>query len=621
MKKFIKSIFLLLCITFTVVMYSSLMQIGIPSIQGHWIGSLDNGVTKLTFSLDVVQDSVGHILCAEIDIPEERTEEKIIGTVVDEITLQDNMLKFDVKHPQMSYVGSINKEETEISGTLCRVGQFAPLILKRVSLKRNAPDQSSLQSQMPDCVPSKRRCKFGGIGNPSFWTGAFDVRVMELTVTLGFVSMDATGKLRATVSISELGMYNAPVDTITLQDNTLKFGVKHPRVGQVSYEGFLNDEETEISGTLKLEGKTFPLVLKYVMYESGETPETLKRSQRVGCTDKYHETEVKYENKAGRVMLSGTLTIPRGTETFPAVILISGSGQHARDYCGLEHEFFRVFADHLARQRIAVLRFDKRGCCGSTGDFEIATVQDFASDVQAGIEYLKSRPEINTKHIGLIGHSEGATVASMVAAESPDANFLVMLGGPGVNLEALSYVQRSLIGRAIGETEETIAMGCELLSQIYIIVKKEADVKVAKERICAVHTEYLAKLPKAKRKAVEDSFPANQVFETIKYYPWLRFAITFEPASVLKKVKVPVLALFGELDLRVPPAQNLLPVSRALEESGNSDHTVLVLPKLNHQFQHCKTGSPRENAKIEETIAPEILEMISKWILERTGKR
>jgi pimeloyl-ACP methyl ester carboxylesterase len=335
----------------------------------------------------------------------------------------------------------------------------------------------------------------------------------------------------------------------------------------------------------------------------------------------YHEEEVTYNNNEAGVSLAGTLTMPHRSEPFPAVVLIAGSGPHARDaeICG--HKTMLVLADHLTRQGIAVLRFDKRGCGVSTGSFELATSLDFASDVQAAIQYLKTRKEINIKHIGLIGHSEGALIASMVAAESHDVSSVILLGCPGVTGEETCYEQCALLARGMGETEEAIAMGPKLLQQMFAIVKTEADIEKAKKKIANIRTQYLATLSEAERKAHQTSI-LNEFFQLIiNYFLGIHSYITFDPAPVLKKIKVPVLALFGERDLLVSPKQNLSPLSKALIESGNNDYTVLQIPELNHRFQHCKIGTESEYVDIEETMSSEILKIISEWIVARTIKK
>ncbi|GAI74447.1 unnamed protein product, partial [marine sediment metagenome] len=170
----------------------------------------------------------------------------------------------------------------------------------------------------------------------------------------------------------------------------------------------------------------------------------------------YIEEEVAYENKDVGITLAGTLTLPSGDAPSPVVLLISGSGPQDRDGTIYGHHPFLVLADYLTRQGIAVLRVDDRGVGESTGDFSNATSEDFASDVLAGIEYLKTRKEINPEKIGLVGHSEGGLIAPIVAVKSPDVAFIVLMAGPGLTGEEILYLQGALISRAMGVSEEDI---------------------------------------------------------------------------------------------------------------------------------------------------------------------
>ena len=330
----------------------------------------------------------------------------------------------------------------------------------------------------------------------------------------------------------------------------------------------------------------------------------------------YNEEEVIYKNKNANVILSGTLTTPQDQGTFPAVILIAGSGPHKRDAEKYGNKMFLVLADHLTRKGIAVLRFDKRGCGKSTGNFKTSTIMDFANDVEAGIKYLKSREDIDPNKIGLIGHSEGGMVASILAAKSKDLAFVVMLASTGVMGDELLYEECMALAKGAKEPKEAIAVGSEFLLQMCDIIKKEADDEKAKEKTNKIYEEYLTKLPEAQRKIAKSSV-FYEALGLVDVLPYIRFFLSFNPALEVKKIKIPVLAFFCERDLMVPQKQNLPPFKKALKESGNQDYKVLLMPELNHRFQHCKIGTEEEYAEIEETISPEVLKIISEWILAK----
>ncbi|MDQ1274798.1 MAG: uncharacterized protein QG610_370, partial [Euryarchaeota archaeon] len=329
-----------------------------------------------------------------------------------------------------------------------------------------------------------------------------------------------------------------------------------------------------------------------------------------------------YENKEAGIRLAGTLTLPQSEGPFPAVILISGSGQQNRDEEILGHRPFLVLSDYLTRRGIAVLRVDDRGVGGSTGDFSQATTEDFARDVLAGIDCLKSREDIDSTRIGLIGHSEGGLIAPIVASSSSDVAFIVMMAGPGITGEEILYLQSDLIFRAEGVDNETIARNNALMKSIYSVIKEEQNDDIAAEKLQKLIMDEVANMSEEEKKNSgysEEALEAQvnaQVQNLIS--PWMRSFLTYDPAPTLMKVTCPVLAINGEKDLQVPPEENLQAIEEALKAGGNRDYTVKELPGLNHLFQTAQTGSPSEYSKINETVSPVALELIGDWISERT---
>ncbi len=314
--------------------------------------------------------------------------------------------------------------------------------------------------------------------------------------------------------------------------------------------------------------------------------------------------------------MAGTLTLPRSEKPSPAVLLIAGSGRVDRDETVFGHKPFLVLADHLTKQGFAVLRVDKRGVGQSTGNYDIATTEDFAADALAGVEYLKTRKEVDAERIGLIGHSEGGLIAPMVAVKSTDVAFIVLMAGPCVTGEAILYAQEALISRAMGVAEEQIRHQLEFQKQVLSIIKNEPDLEKARELLGLIVAKQLANLPKEEQQASAEAMEAQMQRCNSR---WLRYYLTYDPAISLKLLKIPVLAINGELDTQVSPKQNLPIIAKILEESGNQNHRIIEFPKLNHFFQTCETGSILEYGQIEETIAPAVLDILSDWILETTA--
>jgi hypothetical protein len=288
------------------------------------------------------------------------------------------------------------------------------------------------------------------------------------------------------------------------------------------------------------------------------------------------------------------------------VVLISGSGQQNRDEEIFGHKPFLVLADHLSRRGIAVLRYDDRGVGQSKGDLASATSEDFAADAWAVWQAVSSRPDIDPRRVGLLGHSEGGLIAPMLAAAHPEIAFVVMLAGPGVTGEQVIIRQAAAIMKASGVSDDAIAANTALQQQAFAILREEASLPRILERLSAIPA----------------SGPKESMEAAVKQWssPWFRFFLTYDPAPALTKVRCPVLALAGELDLQVLPAQNLPAIDAALVRGANQRHTVLELPGLNHLFQSARTGLPGEYGQIEETMAPAALDKITIWIQEHAGR-
>lgn len=317
----------------------------------------------------------------------------------------------------------------------------------------------------------------------------------------------------------------------------------------------------------------------------------------------YREEDVSYKNQAQGNTLAATLTIPAGKGPFPAVVLITGSGPQDRDESLMGHKPFLVLSDYLTRKGIVVLRADDRGVGKSTGEFSGATTADFATDTEAGIAYLKTRPEVNPKLIGLVGHSEGGVIAPMIAARRSAVAFIVMLAGPGVPGDEIIVKQAELLAQSVGKSRQEAAKAAEKQRKILNIVKEDVDPDSLDKQL---HEELSGELSGAQISAILRQMNIR----------WLRYFLTYDPALALGKVTCPVLALNGSKDLQVPPDQNLPPIRKALAVGGNKNFEVDELPGLNHLFQTAKTGAPAEYSEIEETISPMVLEKIAAWILK-----
>ena len=441
------------------------------------------------------------------------------------------------------------------------------------------------------------------------WQGKLEVSGISLRIVFN-ITKDAEGKLTATMDSPDQRVKDIPVEEVTFKDGVLHLEVKS---AGGFFEGKVKEDFLSIEGELNQAGQSFPLVLERV-----EEIAKVNRPQEPKKPYPYKEEEVTYKNKEAGITLAGTLTSPFEKGPFPAVLLITGSGAQDRDETSLNHKPFLVLADYLTRLGVAVLRVDDRGVGGSTGDFLQVTSEDFAGDVLTGVEYLKSRKEIDPRQIGLIGHSEGAIIAPMVAAQSPDVAFIVMMAGTGLTGEEILYLQSALILKVNGVSDELITKSRALQESIYTVLKKEKDDAVAAEELHEIIENAKLQLSEEEReKILFGAFTEAP----IKLIPWYRYFLTNNPKTALIKVKCPVLAINGEKDLQALPKESLQSIEEALIAGGNKDYTVKELPNLNHLFQTAQTGAPSEYSQIEETIAPEALDLMGKWILDRTGEK
>ena len=446
------------------------------------------------------------------------------------------------------------------------------------------------------------------------WQGTLKVSVMELRVVFK-ISKKPDGTLSATLDSPDQGVKDIPVDKVELKNNNLRLDVKSI---QGVFEGEIKENGATIQGQWKQAGMSLPLILKRV----DKVPE-VRRPQEPKKPYPYDEEKIVYENKSAGIKLAGTLTFPRTKGPFPAVLLITGAGPQDRNETLLGHRPFLVLADYLTRRGVAVLRVDDREVGGSTGNFSEATSKDFASDVLAGVGYLKGRKEINPKQIGLIGHSEGGVIAPMVAVQSPDVAFIVMMAGTGLTGEEILYLQSDMILKAAGATDKIVAFIRETQEREFAVIKKEKNRAIAEKKLREIEQwqkQVQEKLSKQEQEWLDSLGDMSEYEIKMVLSPWFRQILTYDPRLTLMKVKCPVLAIIGELDLQVAPKENLRAIEEALKAGGNKHYVVKELPKLNHLFQTAKTGALSEYAKIEETISPAALKLIADWVLEQTKK-
>lgn len=382
------------------------------------------------------------------------------------------------------------------------------------------------------------------------WSGKLNVGAMSLTLVLHLEQAD--GYVVATLDSPDQGAKGIPAFKEFLSDDSV--AVKVESIG-MTYRARLKDGK--LDGTFSQRGFSTSLVLTKGVVEA-------KRPQCPKPPYPYTTEEVTFRNEADRATLAGTLTWPVGYDKKqkPVVVLmVSGSGQQNRDEELFDHKPFLVIADYLARQGIATLRYDDRATGQSVGgEVKNATTADFMRDAAAGLDYLRHRKTFGK--VGILGHSEGGSIAFMLGARKK-VDFIVSLAGPGVKGDTLLAAQSNHILALSGQP---------------------ANMTVEKYR--------------------------QQ--DAVRQIPWIRWFNDYDPSDDIRKTRCPVFALNGESDCQVISSLNLTAIKQLLPQSKRN--LVKEYPGLNHLFQHCTTGLPTEYGQIEETISSEVLQDIAQWI-------
>ncbi len=444
------------------------------------------------------------------------------------------------------------------------------------------------------------------------WEGAILIMGQELKFVVHFSGPEE--ELKATMDIPQQGAMGLPLTRVKRDGDKVHFElVAGPGVavfdGSVAAGAIAGDFlQAGIKGTFRLTPRA----------EKADAPPPAAAEPLP-----YREEEVTVAN--GDVKLSGTLTIPQGQGPFAAVIMITGSGTQNRDEEIFGFKPFRVMADHLTRKGIAVLRCDDRAFGASAG-MMAATSADFAADVNAQARYLRGRPDIDPRRVGLLGHSEGGLIAPMAEREGKFA-FMVLMAGTAVRGEDVILEQMARIARADGAGEKEIRRDVALQKQIFALLRDPKGEPRLAQILLAQARQGLEQMPAEQRRAITDPEAYVQTMAQAQGMslrsPWYRYFLAYDPRPALEALTCPVLALFGEKDTQVIPGQNQPAMEKALRKAGNRDVTFKVFPGANHMFQKANTGSPSEYAKLEKAFVPGFLETISAWILEKaqTGKK
>ena len=403
------------------------------------------------------------------------------------------------------------------------------------------------------------------------WTGKLKVSGVELALIFNI------GEESATLDVPDQGAKDIPVEVsrdavggITLNVPAINASFKGLWAGKV------------IAGTFTQHGMSFPMTL---------TPgaPVVRRPQTPVGPFPYATEEVSFTN--GDAVLKGTLTLPENCDRkTPVLIMVTGSGLQNRDEEMFSHKPFAVIADAFARAGIATLRYDDRGFGESTGDVVLCTTEDLKNDALAGVKLLRDRFE----RVGVIGHSEGGTIALMLAGER-QVDFAVSLAGMIVSGAETLLAQNRRAFESAGLPESEVEAFARLLSDTFTAIRTRAPLPSADnyDITDALRKNYAAALPS---------------FRT----PYMEFLLGLDLSASLSGITCPVMALNGTKDTQVQCDRNIAALEAGLP--SNSRSVIRAEDGLNHLFQHCVTGEFSEYKEIEETFSPEVLSEMIAWI-------
>jgi len=438
------------------------------------------------------------------------------------------------------------------------------------------------------------------------WEGAIDIMGTELVIIVNFIYEDET--LTATIDIPQQGASNLPLTNVSIENDSVYFELP-AGPGLAVFDGKL--EYDKITGKFTQAGITGTFYLNRTRVEDVEPV--------VEEPPPYREENVYIYNE--QIKLGCTLTLPLVEGSYPAVVLITGSGAQDRDETIFGFKPFRILADHFTPHGIAVLRCDDRGIGESIGGLTAPTSKDLAVDVVAMVEFLMESGDIRNDQIGLCGHSEGSIIAAMIAAENEDIAFVISMAGSTVPGIDILKAQATLIFEIEGMSEEITRKQLKLFDLVYYAAKTGEGWDEIEAFVRELSLLSIEEMTGEQKNAIEDidRFVEQQIISGMAGLKskWYQFFIIHDPSQDWKKVTQPVLGLFGELDLQVPPEMNKNALREALEYAGNTDYTLKIIHQANHLFQKAKTGSPTEYAQLEKEFIDGFPDIILEWIKER----
>ncbi|MGB9912442.1 MAG: alpha/beta hydrolase family protein [Candidatus Kapaibacteriota bacterium] len=435
------------------------------------------------------------------------------------------------------------------------------------------------------------------------WVGKIDILRQELAIKICF-ELDSTKNLTGKIDIPSQNAFNLNLTNIVQKKDSISFDLAINLMNIAKFDGKIfspNTDKASISGSFRQMGMVGRFELDKYFVEPEEE-----------VAFPAHEEEVEIQNNG--IKLAGTFLRPIEHKKYPAIIFITGSGIQNRDEEIYGFKIFKKIAEALVKIGFATLRMDDRGIGGSTTTLgKSSTTFDFASDAEQMIKYLKGRDDVDTNHIGILGHSEGAIVAFIVASKDKSVDFVVSIAGPTIRGDSLILEQIKIQMKKQNSPDSLVAEVLQDQREIYDIIRKTHNYEKAKEILRKQAKRQMEYFPEEFSSQVSTTLIERNIQMQIESLrsEWFTTFINLDPISYLKQIQCPLLFVYAEKDQQVPPEINIKHLQKHIKKKN---FTIKTISSANHLFQKCKTGQIYEYAILPKKFAPNFLETIQEWL-------
>lgn len=368
------------------------------------------------------------------------------------------------------------------------------------------------------------------------------------------------------------------------------------------FTGTLSADGQQLAGTWHQPGFEVPLTLART-----QSTEPAAAAAKPRLAPPYRQEDVQFSNLSAKLQLAGTLTVPAGQGPFPALVLLSDAGSHDRNGTVGDFAPLGQLADYLTRRGVAVLRFDDRGTGKSTGA-PLATTAELVGDAQAAMNFLRTRPEIDLQHLGLLGHGEGGNVALLAATGALPPAFVVGLAPYGLTGAEIAVQQQEATLKSLQTAPAQVDAAVKRQQSMFEIIRQTPDNGQAQ----AIVANMLRQSNPSLDEATAQTSAAEMVSDRYRYY------LSFNPTEELPKITCPVLLLYGSDDSVLNPDNNLAPLTRSLK--ANKTVTARKLAGVNHLFEADPSQWPIVVGKQVPTLSSTAQDVVHTWVMEQAKK-